>query len=63
MQEITNVAKALSLGDNATTAVRFGTAIQASQGASATRFFEFRQLYNNTLDGPPLTLPPKSSGK
>ena len=63
VQEITKVAKALSLGDNATTAVRFGAAIQASLGASAARFFEFRQLYNNTLDGPPLTLPPMSTGK
>lgn len=63
VQEITKFAKALSLGDNATTAVRFGAAVQASLGASGKRFFEFRQRYNNTLDGPPLTVPPVSTSK
>lgn len=63
VQEITKVAKALSLGENATTAVRFGTAIQASLQISEARFFKFRQRYNNTLDGPPLTLPPISTSK
>lgn len=63
VQEITKVAKALSLGDNATTAVRFGAAIQASLRDSQSRFFSFRQNYNNTLDGPPLALPPMTNSK
>lgn len=63
VQEITKVAKALSLGDNATTAVRFGAAIQASLSDSETGFFNFRQRYNNTLDGPPLSVPPATSNK
>lgn len=63
VQEITKVAKALSLGDNATTAVRFGAAIQASLQTSEARFFEFRQRYNDTLNGPPLTVPSASTSK
>ncbi|MFO1006878.1 MAG: hypothetical protein U0929_13030 [Planctomycetaceae bacterium] len=63
VQEITKFARALSLGDNATTAVRFGAAIQASLRTSDARFFEFRQRYNNTLNGPPLSVPPATSGK
>ena len=57
VQEIQKIANALSLGNDATTAVRFGAAVQASLDASETRFFEFRQRYNNSLDGPPLVLP------
>ena len=57
VQEIQKIANALSLGNDATTAVRFGAAVKASLDVSETRFFEFRQQYNNTLDGPPLVLP------
>lgn len=57
VQEILKVAKALSLAQDATTAVRFGAAVQASLDSSENRFFEFRQRYNDTLDGPPLVLP------
>ena len=54
---IQKIANALSLGNDATTAVRFGAAVKASLDSSETRFFEFRQQYNNSLDGPPLVLP------
>ena len=57
VQEILKVAQALSLGNDANTAVRFGAAVQASLDASENRFFEFRQRYNNSLDGPPLMVP------
>ncbi len=57
VQEIQKIANALSLGNDATTAVRFGAAVKASLDVSETRFFEFRQQYNNSLDGPPLVLP------
>ena len=60
VQEIQKIANALSLGNDATTAVRFGAAVKASLDVSETRFFEFRQRYNNTLDGPPLVLPASS---
>lgn len=56
VQEIQKIANALSLGQDATTAVRFGAAVQVSLDASENRFFEFRQRYNDSLDGPPLTL-------
>lgn len=57
VQEIQKLANALSLGNDATTAVRFGAAVQVSLDASENRFFEFRQRYNNSLDGPPLVVP------
>ncbi len=57
VQEILKVASALSLGNDASTAVRFGAAVQSSLDTSETRFFEFRQRYNNTLDGPQLVVP------
>ena len=57
VQEIQKIASALSLGNDATTAIRFGAAVQASLDASETRFFEYRQRYNDSLDGPPLTIP------
>lgn len=60
VQEILKVAQALSLGQDATTAVRFGAAVQASLDASENRFFEFRQRYNATLDGPLLVLSARS---
>ncbi len=60
VQEIQKIANALSLGNDATTAVRFGAAVKASLDVSETRFFEFRQQYNNSLDGPPLVLPASS---
>ncbi len=58
VQEILKITKALSLGDSANQAVRFGAAVQTSQQGAATHFFEFRQRYNATLDGPPLTWKP-----
>lgn len=58
VQEIQKIASALSLGNDATTAIRFGAAVQASLDGSENRFFEFRQRYNTSLDGPPLVLPP-----
>jgi hypothetical protein len=57
VQEIQKIASALSLGNDAATAIRFGAAVQASLDGSETRFFEFRQRYNNSLDGPPLVVP------
>ena len=57
VQEIQKIASALSLGNDAATAIRFGAAVQASLDASETRFFEFRQRYNDSLDGPPLVVP------
>ena len=57
VQEILKVASALSLGNDASTAVRFGAAVQSSLDTSETRFFEFRQRYNDKLDGPQLVVP------
>ncbi len=57
VQEILKVAQSLSLGQDATTAVRFGAAVQASLDGTDNRFFEFRQRYNETLDGPVLVRP------
>lgn len=57
VQEVLKVASALSLGQDAATAVRFGAAVQSSLDTSETRFFEFRQQYNDKLDGPPLVVP------
>ena len=57
VQEILKVARALSIGPDATQAVRFGAAVQASLGEAENTFFQFRQRYNDTLDGPVLVLP------
>ncbi len=57
VQEILKVANALSLGQDATQAVRFGAAVQASLDETENRFFEFRRRYNSTLDGPTLVVP------
>lgn len=57
VQEVLKVASALSLGQDATTAVRFGAAVQSSLNTGETQFFEFRQRYNDQLDGPPLVVP------
>ena len=57
VQEILKVASALSIGQDATQAVRFGAAVQASLDESENRFFEFRKRYNSTLDGPTLVVP------
>ena len=57
VQQILKVASALSIGQDATQAVRFGAAVQASMGEGENRFFQFRQRYNDTLDGPVLVLP------
>ncbi|RLS57747.1 MAG: hypothetical protein DWH91_03850 [Planctomycetota bacterium] len=59
VQEILQVTKALSLDDASQQALRFGAAVQTSQQAVTTRFFEFRQRYNARLDGPPLVWNPE----
>ncbi len=60
VQEILKIAKSLSLGQDAQTAVRFGAAVQASLDESDNRFFEFRKRYYQSLDGPPFILPAAS---